>query len=474
MIGAGPAGITAARRISGLGTPVVVYEREQQVGGLSRTIQLWGHKVDLGPHRFFTTQPRVLAMWSQAVADKHCLVNRQTRILYRNRFFDYPLRPANVLTNLGLVDSGLSFLSYCREQTPFHNADTSTFDSWVTRRFGRRLYEKFFKTYSEKLWGIPCSDLDSEFAVQRIRGFSLWEAIKSTVRSGGNSHRTLVDQFAYPKGGAGMAYEQMATEVRRSAGQVRTGCEVQAVLRRNNTVRGVMFADGSFQSFDHVISTMDMKSLLYGLRPLPTDVEESLSQLSYRNTILVYLHIDSDQLFPDQWIYVHSPELEVGRITNFRNWAPELYAGKATTVVALEYWCYDQDAIWTVPDAELVRRATQEFARSGLLKGSHVLDGRVTRIRGSYPVYRAGYKELLKPIIQFLNNLKGLTVIGRSACFKYNNQDHSMLMGILAAENLLLRTSHDLWSVNTDSEYQEAGAALPLYTGEASEQQMIA
>jgi protoporphyrinogen oxidase len=478
VIGAGPAGITAARRISGSGTPVVVYEKEHQVGGLSRTISLWGQKVDLGPHRFFTTQRRALAMWSQAVADKYCLVNRQTRILYRNCLFDYPLRPANVLANLGWIDSGLSFLSYCREKTPFQSTNGATFEAWVTRRFGRRLYEKFFKTYSEKLWGIPCSELDSDFAAQRIRGFNLWDAIKSAVQPEENreenEHRTLAAEFAYPKGGAGMAYEQMAEAVRRSTGLVRTECEVKAVMRKNNVVQGVLLADGTFQPYNHVISTMDLKSLLCGLRPLPDDVEESISRLSYRNTILVYLHIDSDRLFPDQWIYVHSPDLEVGRITNFRNWAPELYAGKTTTIVALEYWCYDQDAIWTTPDADLVKRATREFAHSGLLKNATVLAGSVMRIQGSYPVYRVGYKELLKPIIQFLKKLDGLTVIGRSACFKYNNQDHSMLMGILAAENLLLGASHDLWSINTDSDYQEAGTAFSRQTSQNSDQQMIA
>jgi len=474
VIGAGPAGITAARRISGAGVPVVVYEKESQVGGLSRTIQLWGQKVDLGPHRFFTTQQRVLAMWSQAVADKFSLVDRQTRILYHKRFFDYPLRPMNVLTNLGILDSGLSFLSYCREQLPGCKTPGSTFESWVIQRFGRRLYEKFFKTYSEKLWGIPCSDLDSDFAVQRIRGFSLWEAVKSALHSGSNSHRTLVDQFAYPKGGAGMVYEQMAGEVKRSFGLMKTDCEVQSVVRRGNAVQGVQLADGRFEPFDHVISTMDMKSLLHGLRPLPDDVEASLAQLNYRNTILVYLHVNSSRLFPDQWVYVHSPELEVGRITNFRNWAPELCAGKSTSIVALEYWCYDDDSIWTTPDDQLIKSATRELHHSGLLNGSRVLDGSVVRIKGSYPVYRTGYKELLKPIVRFLNAIEGLTVIGRSACFKYNNQDHSMLMGILAAENILRGTAHDLWSINTDSDYQESGSAISMPSIEESRAQLTA
>jgi protoporphyrinogen oxidase len=470
IIGAGPAGITAARQLCVAGEQVVVFEKEKQVGGLSRTIQLWGQKVDLGPHRFFTTYPNVRALWFHAIGNDYRLINRQTRIFYRGGFFDYPLRPTNVVRNLGLTDSVSCFLSYCGQQVAPHHSQEVTFESWVSQRFGHQLYEKFFKTYSEKLWGIPCAELDADFAVQRIRSFNLWEALKSAVIPKGGEHRTLVDEFAYPTGGAGMVYERMATEIQKWGGEIRTGCSVQAVIRDNNVIRGVEMSDGSCELFDHVISTMDLPVLLRGFRPLPDAVETASSQLTYRNTILVYLQIGSKQLFPDQWIYVHSPDLAVGRITNFRNWVPELCSDDSTSVVALEYWCYDNDSSWTAPDGQLVQQAMEEFRASGLLGSSQVLNGHVERIRGSYPVYRIGYKATLAPIIGFLNEMRNLTVIGRSGSFKYNNQDHSMLMGTMAAENVLFGPKHNLWNVNTDSDYQEGGSGFSLSGSEDSQQ----
>ena len=263
-----------------------------------------------------------------------------------------------------------------------------------------------------------------------------------------------------------MVYEQMAAEVERSGGMIRTGCPVQTVIREGNTIRGIKTADGSYEPFDHVISTMDLPSVLKGLGPLPDEVEKAVANLAFRNTIIVYLHIGSGQLFPDQWIYVHSPDLAVGRITNFRNWVPELCGSNATSVVALEYWCYDQDAIWNAPDDQLVQRAKNEILASGLLGSAPVFEGQVRRrsgLRAPIPFTGLEIKTTLKPIIRFLRRIRGLTIIGRSGSFKYNNQDHSMLMGILAAENLLLGASHDLWSVNTDSEYQEAGSGFGSY-----------
>jgi protoporphyrinogen oxidase len=327
----------------------------------------------------------------------------------------------------------------------------------VVGRFGRRLFEMFFQSYSEKLWGISCQELDADFAAQRIKKFSLGEAVKSALGLGKGGHKTLVDQFAYPTGGTGAVYERMAQRVRRWGGRVHLNCPVQRVVHEDSQVQGLGFAEGRFEPFDHVISTMPLTLLVRGLGELPPAVESAVAALRFRNTVLVFLHVDGTDHFPDLWLYVHSPELLMGRVTNFRNWVPELHGGAQTTVLAVEYWCYDEDGLWHEPDGRLVGRAADEIRSTGLIGAARVLDGDVFRIRRCYPVYARGYKKHLDPVVAWLRGFRGLTPIGRYGAFKYNNQDHSILMGLLVAENLLEGKEHDLWAVNTDYDsYQEA------------------
>jgi protoporphyrinogen oxidase len=458
VIGAGPAGMTAAYQLTKGGAEVEVFEASPFVGGLSRTHELWGQKVDLGPHRFFSKDPLVNDVWQAVVGDDCRWVDRLTRIYYKRRFFYYPLQPLNALWNMGFVEAARSMLSYFKEKvSPSYPADERpTFESWVVGRFGRRLFEMFFKSYTEKLWGMPCAELDADFATQRIKKFSMGEAIKSALGIGRGAHKTLVDRFAYPTGGTGMVYERMAQFVREHGGQVHLGSPVRRVLHDGRRVRGLQLADGRMGTFDHVVSTMPLTLLVEGLDVVPDDVVRAVASLTYRNTILVYLHVDGADLFPDQWLYVHSPDLATGRVTNFRNWVPELYGEKETSILALEYWCYDHDALWNEPNAALTARAAAEMRSTGLIGNAAVLDGYVVRIGRSYPVYRQGYKEHLACIETFLDTFHGLTAIGRYGAFKYNNQDHSILMGVLAAENILYHAGHNLWAVNTDYDYQEA------------------
>jgi protoporphyrinogen oxidase len=459
VIGAGPAGLTAAYELAKGGASVAVFEAADAVGGLARTIERWGHKVDLGPHRFFSTDRRVNRLWLEVVGRDYRMVDRLTRILYRRRFFDYPLRPGNALWNMGVVDACRCLSSYLKEKVrpSFAAGDDQTFESWVVGRFGRKLFEMFFKSYSEKLWGIGCQELDADFAAQRIKKFSLGEAIKSALGLGKGSHKTLVDQFAYPLGGTGLVYERMAKRIEEMGGHIHLRCPVRRLLRYGDTIRAVELSDGRIELFDHVISTMPLTLLVRGLGDLPPHVENAVNALRFRNTILVYLNVKGTRLFPDQWLYVHSPDLGMGRVTNFRNWAPELCGPEATSVLALEYWCYDEDALWHAPDAELIARATSEIQATGLIGAAPVLAGDVLRIRRCYPVYARGYKNHLEPVVDYLRGIRGLTPIGRYGAFKYNNQDHSILMGLLAAENLLKGTNHDLWAVNTDYDsYQES------------------
>jgi protoporphyrinogen oxidase len=459
IIGAGPAGITAAYQLAKGGVDVEVFESSREVGGMARSFPLWGQTVDLGPHRFFSNDARVNRLWLEVVGRDYQMVNRQTRIYYNRRFFHYPLEPKNALWNMGPYTAARCVLSYLKEKArPSFPADgATTFESWVVGRFGRRLFDMFFKSYSEKLWGISCRDLDADFAAQRIKKFSLGEAIKTAFGVGKGNHKTLVDCFAYPTGGTGMAYERMAQAVRDWGGEVYLGRPVRRVLHDGGQVRGLEFPDGEQRDFDHVISTMPLTLLVRGLGDLPSDVRTAVDSLTFRNTILVYLNVEGTDLFPDQWLYVHSPDLKVGRVTNFRNWVPELYGSQKTSILALEYWCYDEDAMWHASEDELIRLASQEMRATGLIGQAAITEGKVIRVPRCYPVYRTGYKAHLAKVESYLREFSGLTPIGRYGSFKYNNQDHSILMGMLAAENLLESRANSLWGVNTDYEsYQES------------------
>ncbi|MAT72901.1 MAG: UDP-galactopyranose mutase [Planctomycetaceae bacterium] len=461
VIGAGPAGMTAAYVLtkSPANLDVNVYEASEQVGGLSRSLRLWNQIVDLGPHRFFSRDRRVNSLWLEVVGRDYVMVPRLTRILYQGRYFQYPLQAMDALQRLGPLEATRCVASYGAARFKQPKDYCESFESWVTARFGRRLYEIFFRTYSEKLWGIPCSELDSDFAAQRIRKLSLGAALKQlAVRRKNNEHRTLVDRFAYPNGGTGQVYERMAEMVQERGGRVHLGAHIKRVVASAGRVRGIELYSDEFVPCDAVISSMPLTSLIARLNGVPERIREMARRLSYRNTILVYLEIAGELDSRDNWVYVQDPGLTVGRITNFRNWSPSLYGNSPNTILALEYWCNSDDELWRRSDGELGRLGADEFRASRLASdAADVLRSHVVRIPKSYPVYQRGYKDILRPIQEVLRSVEGLQAIGRYGAFKYNNQDHSILMGILAAENVAAGTAHDLWQVNSDfEEYQEA------------------
>jgi len=459
IIGAGPAGITAAYCLARAGVHVEVFEASGEVGGLARSFDLWGQKVDLGPHRFFSNIKRVNDLWLEVVGTDYHAVNRLTRIYYKGRYFRYPLQAFNAFWNMGPAAALACVMSYGKQKAlPDAKLNgQNTFESWVVQRFGRRLFEMFFKSYSEKLWGIPCDELDADFAAQRIKKFSLGAAMLHALKIGAKRHKTLVDQFMYPVGGTGMVYERMAQKVTELGGEIHLRTPVKRVMQRGNEVYGLELADGTQREFDHVISTMPLTLLVKGLAESPPEVQQACEELKFRNTILVYLHVDEKDLFPDQWLYIHSADLKMGRVTNFRNWVPELYGDKQTSILALEYWCNDDDADWTESDEALIERATIEIRQTGLIGNATVAEGAVHRIRRCYPVYRRGYREHLQVVVEYLKTLSGISPIGRYGSFKYNNQDHSILMGLLVADTLCHDADHDLWQVNEDDQYQEQG-----------------
>ena len=457
VIGAGPAGITCAYACAKAGIDVEVFEASGAVGGLARSIQLWDQTVDIGPHRFFSSDARVNRLWLEVVQQDYQMVDRTTRIYYRNRFFNYPLQPINALVNLGVVEAARSVLSYGREKLwPSVRGSRDTFEAWVVNRFGRRLFELFFKTYSEKLWGIPCDALDADFAAQRIKKFSLGEAIKQIFGGSKGKHKTLVEQFAYPTGGTGMVYDRMAAYVEAQGGQVHLSTPVHRVRNTEKRIEGVELEDGRFIEADYVVSTMPLTLLASRLGNVPEAVQDAIQSLKFRNTILVYLLVDAPDLFEDQWLYIHAADLQMGRVTNFRNWVPQLYGQENNTILALEFWTNEEDALWQESKEKLIAMAETEMRATGLLGDAKVLDGQVHRISRCYPVYKLGYKEKLDVVVDHFRQFDHLIPIGRYGAFKYNNQDHSILMGLLAAENICAQKHNDLWTVNTDYDaYQE-------------------
>lgn len=456
IIGAGPAGMTAGYELSKHIKNVDIYEASTNVGGMAKTIELWNQKVDIGPHRFFSNDTRVNELWLEVVGKDYEMVDRLTRIYYNKKFFHYPIKALNALTNMGIFKAASCMIYYGLEKIS-PTKDTSTFEGWVTNRFGKKLYQIFFKTYTEKLWGIPCNVLDADFAAQRIKKFSLGEAIKTALFGNSGKHKTLVDQFAYPHGGTGIVYERMAKFVKEKGGTVNLKSPVKKVITKNGMACAIELEDGTIKEYDHIISSMPLSLMVARLPEVPENIKKAANSLKFRNTIIVYLNVQAINLFPDNWLYVHSSDLQMGRLTNFRNWVPNLYGNEKSTICALEYWCYDEDEFWNWSEEKLIALAKEELKKTGLIGAAEISAGHVYKIPRCYPVYGTGYKDVLKPVEDYLDTIKNLHVIGRYGAFKYNNQDHSILMGKLAVENILHDTKHNLWEINTDYDsYQES------------------
>lgn len=446
--------MTAAYKLQCAGIQVTLFEASNSVGGMAKSFELWDQVVDLGPHRFFSSDQRVNEFWLDSVNNEYVMVKRLTRIYYKSRFFSYPIQALNALFGLGILEAARCVLSYFAVKIkPIK--DESKFDAWVINRFGSRLFQIFFKSYTEKLWGIKCSVLDADFAAQRIKKLSLFEALKGAlIGNKKNKHRTLVDEFAYPKMGAGDVYNKLSNKFMAAGGFLRLNTRVSEIRLLDEQIE-IEAIGGTPLLFDHVISTMPLTQLVQKIGA-PLDVLEKTKALKFRNTILVYLKVAGKNPFPDQWIYVHAENLQTGRITNFKNWTQSINKGQNSNIICLEYWCYDEDEIWGRDDVKLIELATKELYATGLVEADLIQDGYVQRVPKCYPVYSSGYRDILEPIQDYLRGVKLVTPIGRYGSFKYNNQDHSILMGLLASENLLGQSYTDLWTINTDYEYQES------------------
>ncbi|HHP7246000.1 MAG TPA: NAD(P)/FAD-dependent oxidoreductase [Elainellaceae cyanobacterium] len=461
IVGAGPAGLTAGYELLKHGVQSIVLEQADKVGGISRTETYKGYRFDIGGHRFFTKVEEVQHVWKEILGDEFIQVPRLSRIYYQGKFFDYPLALKNTLLNLGISQSAIILLSYLKSKIRAKlrlNHEPENFEDWVTDRFGRRLYRIFFKTYTEKVWGISCKQIQADWAAQRIQGMSLKRAVINAL-FGSQNAKSLIKVFDYPVLGPGMMWERCQEILESHGSSVYLNTQVTQVERDGNRIRSITMKRGDEVTKlegEQFISTMPITALVRSLDPPPPAyVLEAANGLKYRDFLIVSLMIDAEHLFPDNWIYIHSPEFKVGRIQNFKNWSPAMVPDPSKTCLGMEYFCNQGDSLWQLSDAELIKLAGQEIIGLGLLEDINLIkDGTVIRQRKAYPVYDGEYRKHLNVLQEYLEDFENLQTVGRNGMHRYNNQDHSMLTALLAAQNIIGQ-SHNLWSVNTERSYHE-------------------
>ncbi|MGE3819221.1 MAG: NAD(P)/FAD-dependent oxidoreductase [Isosphaeraceae bacterium] len=470
IAGAGPAGLTAAYELTRHGAPCVVLEADPtMVGGISRTDEYKGYRFDIGGHRFFSKSDEVNAIWKEVLGDQLITRSRLSRIYYDRKFFDYPLRPLNAFTKLGPFTSAAILASYLKARALPISPERS-FEDWVVNRFGRLLFDIFFKTYTEKVWGMPTSEISADWAAQRIKGLSLVKAVVSALTAGRGSKKgqvikTLIDSFQYPRLGPGQMWEMTRDLVQERGGRVVHDRKVCRVEHDGRSVKAMVARDS--QGAEHAyqasqyLSTLPVRSLVRALSPAPPQkVLDAAASLRYRDFLTVVLIVDQPETFPDNWIYVHEPQVKLGRVQNFKNWSPDLVPDPSRSSLGLEYFCFEGDDLWNRSDAELVALGRKEIDAIGLVKADKVVDGCVVRMPKAYPVYDDAYLEHLEVIRGWLGNLGNLWLAGRNGMHKYNNQDHSMMTALLCARNVLGLGDYDPWRVNTDAEYHEEHRSL--------------
>jgi protoporphyrinogen oxidase len=469
IAGGGPAGLTGAYELSRHGHSCVVLEADpRMVGGISRTDEYKGYRFDIGGHRFFSKSGEVNALWKEILGDEFITRSRLSRIFYDRKFFHYPLKPVDALRKLGPWRSARILLSYLRARLQPIRPER-TFEDWVVNRFGRELFKTFFKSYTEKVWGMPTSEISADWAAQRIKGLSLTNAVLSALTGGiglgkgrGEVIKTLIEQFQYPRLGPGQMWEVARDRIRGMAGAVHLDRKVVRIEHDGTTVTAFLARDseGRMTRYlgEHFLSTMPVRDLIRAMDPpAPREVIAAAESLRYRDFLTVVLIVDRPETFPDTWIYVHEPDVKVGRIQNFKNWSPELVPDPSKSSLGLEYFCFEGDDLWSKSDADLLALGRHEIDAVGLVPASQVIDGCVVRMPKAYPVYDDEYQSHLAVIRRWLSGLTNLELAGRNGMHKYNNQDHSMMTALLAARNILGLGRYDTWKVNTDAEYHEQG-----------------
>ena len=459
MIGAGPAGLTAAYELGKHGVESLVLEADATVGGIARTVTHNGYRFDLGGHRFFSKIPLVNEIWREILGDDFLTRPRLSRIYYDGHFFDYPIQPFNALAGLGPRAAVGVLASYILAKVNPHPVEEN-FEQWVSNRFGKRLFDIFFKSYTEKVWGVSTKELSSDWAAQRIRDLSLGGAIRHALfgHSRGRITTTLIDKFHYPRLGPGQMWERCRDLVAERGGRVWLDAPVLRVKWAGGRARAVVVRRGGLEEeipAGEVISSMPLRTLVAALDPPPpAEVLEAARSLRHRDFLMVGLVVDRPYLFPDNWIYVHTPGVRVGRIQNFKNWSPDMVADGKRTGLGMEYFVWKNDEMWNASDESLIALAAREGETLKLFAAHEVSDGKVVRVPDAYPIYDPGYREKLALVRGWLERLENLQTVGRNGQHRYNNQDHSMMTAYYAARNLF-GERHDVWDVNVDADYHE-------------------
>src|SRR5947209_2186969 len=455
-LGGGPAGLTAGYLMAKQGKPVIVLESTDQVGGIARTDVREGYRFDLGGHRFFTKAKEVDALWHEVLGDEFLKRPRQSRIYWRHKFLEYPLQGMDVIKKLGPVDLTRALLSYLVAAVKPKGRE-DIFEEWVSNRFGRWLFNQFFKSYTEKVWGVPTTEIRAEWAAQRIKGLSFFAAARSAFFGNrGNKIKSLISEFNYPRYGPGQMWEQMTDDIRAHGGEVRLNAPVTRLRMSPEGRVTEVVAGGETLTPSHVISSLPLRTTVGIADPeAPVDVRDAARGLRYRDFLTVALVIENENLFPDNWIYIHEPGVRVGRIQNFRSWSPWMVPNDTDASIGMEYFCFEGDDLWSMPDDDLVKMATRELESLGLARGDQVKFGFAVRVHKAYPIYDAEYGERLNTIRTWLDQIPNLIQVGRNGLHRYNNSDHSMLTAMRAVDNILLGTHHDIWAVNAESVYHE-------------------
>ncbi len=477
IIGAGPAGLTASYLLTKEGISTTVIEADPvYVGGISRTANYKNYLFDIGGHRFFSKSKEVVDLWKEILPQDFIERPRLSRIYYDGKYYSYPLKAFEALSNLGVVESAMCVLSFAYKQA-FPNEKPETFHQWVSNQFGERLFSIFFKTYTEKVWGMSCDEISADWAAQRIKGLDLWSAMANALRNsivpkgkkdGTKAHdgeviKTLIESFQYPRKGPGMMWEAAAAKTKAQGGNIHMGTSLSKLNYDRDakiwTIEATTAA-GESRTFtaNHVISSAPIRELIQSITPTP-DCLEAAEGLRYRDFLTVALVVNKPDLFPDNWIYIHEPSVKVGRIQNFRSWSPELIPDETSTCLGLEYFCFEGDGLWASSDKQLIRLAKKELVKIGLCKREDITDGCVVRQKKAYPVYDEDYKDNVADIRHELaDKFPTLHLVGRNGMHKYNNQDHAMMTAMLTVKNIIAgKQVYDIWNVNEDAEYHEAG-----------------
>lgn len=464
IIGAGPAGLAVAYEFITKNKlkeyEIEIYESDSQVGGISKTLKFKGYRFDLGGHRFYTKYKEIDKFYKNILGSEMLIRERLSRIFFEKKFYNYPLSASNVLNNLGLLRSiklGLSWLF--RSLNKYK--DEKTFDKWVSNRFGDKLFNTFFKSYTEKLWGIPTNKLSADWAAQRIQNFDFLKAVISAFfGTNSSSSKTIIKKFYYPKYGPGMLYEKMKNFLKAKGVKIYLNSEIVDIGKQNKKINEIVIMNKktgktSSKKVDYLVSTMPLNKLVILLKP-KIPLKKTIKQFKFRSFLTVNLIIKSNP-FPDNWIYIHDTGVKALRMQNFRNWSPFMIKkGEKNTPIGMEYFAYEGDELWKTKDQELLKLAKKELGIIGLAKPEDVLDGFVHRVKNAYPIYNFNYKTTLNIAKEYLEEFENLYLCGRGGLFRYNNMDHSILTGFYVARNIILgENKFDAWSVNEDESYLE-------------------